>query len=481
MSRVVPAAGFVLLLLIQAVLGSGPARAETAPTAFQDAQTRVALVIGASTYRSVDPLANPLNDATAMAKTLKRLRFDVVEIFDPTVTDLEAGRAEFLQKAEGADIALLYYAGHAVQIDGRNYMLPIDATLEDAATVDTELFNVSRIVNAMDSRAKTKIVILDACRDNPFRARLEAIYAARGKSRSVGRGLATIDLGDALEGKADEGYNTFGSIIAFAAAPGATASDGAGSHSPYTNALLKYLETEGLEVGRMFRLAAADVLAATNGTQKPEYLVRLTDEVYFSRPQPAQCDFLAIAPYNGVGIPGVEFDDLKPLKAIKACEAALESEPDHPRYLHNLGRAYDAGGDFDTAVEFYRKSADLGYVPAISNLGVMNVNGQGTPQNFDEGVRLLKIAAKRGYHLAKVSLRSADFTQLFEAEEFRKLEEELARRGYFNGAPDGEYDDAAKAALADFQKDNDLSANGATLETLDRLGLLGIIPAYTLN
>src|SRR5690606_18277956 len=121
-----------------------------------------------------------------------------------------------------------------------------------------------------------------------------------------------------------------------------------------------------------------------------EYLVRLTDEVFFSRPQPSGWDYFAVAPYNQVGIPGVEFDAIKPARAIAACEEALTADPEHPRYLHNLGRAYDAAADYVRAVDYYQKSSERGYVPAFSTLGVMNINGQGTKQDFVKGVRLLK-------------------------------------------------------------------------------------------
>jgi tetratricopeptide (TPR) repeat protein len=333
----------------------------------------------------------------------------------------------------------------------------------------------------MDSRAKTKIVVLDACRNNPFVDQFRTIVHKSGERRDVGEGLARIDPPEKVEKLQSEGYNTYGSIIAFAAAPGATASDGMGDNSPYTTALLQQIERPGVEVGRMFRLAAAHVVQETEGGQKPEYLVRLTDEVFFSRPQPADCDYFAIAPYNQVGIPGVEFDAIKPARAIAACEEALEADADNPRYLHNLGRAFDAAALYSKAVEFYRRSAELGYVPALNNLGVMHINGQGTDQNFNEGIRLLKQARDRGYRLAKVGLRSADFTVLFENAEFKVLQSALKDGGFYSGAVDGDFGTGSQAALEAFQKARGLALNGATLETLDALGIVDVIPPYELN
>lgn len=471
----------IFALLLLTLTGATPALAQ--PGIFQDAGKRVALVIGASDYRHVQALANPSNDARIIAEALTALRFDVIRVDNPSRSELLQARLEFLERLDGSDIAFFYYAGHAIQIGNVNYLIPIDAELGMREDVAANFIDLSGIVNEMDQRAKTKIVVLDACRDNPFEAELAEALAGRPEAAGVKRGLAAIKRADVLA-KPDEegqGFNTYGSIIAFAAAPGTTATDGDGVNSPYTAALAVELAKPGVEVGQMFRAAAANVVRETDGVQQPEYLVRLTDEVYFSRPQPSDCDYFAVAPYNQVGIPGVEFDAIKPARAIAACEEALAADPGHPRYLHNLGRAYDAAADYDRAVDYYRKSSELGYVPALSTLGVMNINGQGTKQDFVEGVRLLKRAADLGYRLAKVGLRNQDFTVLFGTEEYKALQSALKHAGYYNGAIDGAFGKESKAALEAFQKAAALAANGATLETLDRLSLLNIIPHYDLN
>ncbi|OCW56682.1 caspase family protein [Hoeflea olei] len=478
MSRLLPLP-FVLLALVVAL--AAPARADTG--VFQDPGKRVALVVGAAAYREVTALENPANDARVIAEALEGLRFEVIHVQDPTRAEFMDARQRFLDRLAGSDIALFYYAGHAIQIGNVNYLIPVDAEFGTLATVNENFIDLSAIVNEMDARAKTKIVVLDACRDNPFEAELAEALAGTPDAGAVKRGLAVIKSGGPPEKPADEGegFNTYGSIIAFAAAPGTTATDGEGANSPYTAALATELAKPGVEVGQMFRAAAANVVRETGGQQQPEYLVRLTDEVYFSRPQPSDCDYFAIAPYNQVGIPGVEFDAIRPSRAIPACEEALANEPNHPRYLHNLGRAYDAAADYGKAVEYYRKSSELGYVPAYSTLGVMHINGQGTGQDFAEGVRLLKHAAQMGYRLAKVGLRNQDFTVLFEADQYKALQSALKRAGYYDGPIDGAFGKGSHAALEAFQKAEGLSLNGATLETLDRLSLLDIIPHYDLN
>ncbi|MCO6185954.1 caspase family protein [Rhizobium sp. L1K21] len=477
-----PAAGWLPWLLLAFVLTSifgSMARAED--NVFQDAGKRVALVIGISQYENAPSLVNPTNDAGLIAKTLRTLKFDVIEVIDPSLDNIAEARRTFVDRLEGSDIAFFYYAGHAVQIDNINYIVPRDALFDQPATIFTQLQAVTEIIDEMDRLAKTKLIVLDACRNNPFEEILETAFAEDSQGHSVGRGLAAIDRTANLEKPESSGFNTYGSVIAFAAAPGKTATDGEGGNSPYTAALAREMVRPGVEVGQMFRSAAANVVKATAGEQRPEYLVRLTDEVFLSRPQPSDCDYFAIAPFNQVGIPGVEFDKIKPSKAIPSCQDALAEEPDHPRFLHNLGRAYDAAAQYDKAVEYYKKSADLGYVPAFSTLGVMNINGQGTEQNFHEGVKLLKHAAGLGYRMAKLALRNQDFTVLFRKDEFKRLQAALKTEGYYDGPVDGDFGPKSLAALRSFQDAHQLAANGGTLETLDALNLIDAIPHYELN
>ncbi len=465
---------FALLCLLLAA----PALAQE--SVFQDAGKRVALVIGVSDYTHVAPLRNPGKDAALMADALQKLRFEVVHVADPKHADFAAQSAAFIDKLEGADIAVLYYAGHAIQVDGMNHLVPADAQLSTLDSIDTQLVSLASIVNAMDQKAKTKVIVLDACRNNPFEETLAQAIQQSGAKRQLGTGLAAVSEAAPASKPEAEGFNTYGSIIAFSAAPGTVATDGEGDNSPYTAALASELVKPGVELGQVFRVAAANVVRETQGEQKPEFLVRLTDEVYFSRPEPSDCDYFAIAPFNQVGIAGVEFDKISPARAIPACEQALLTQPGHPRFTHNLGRAHDAAGNYDKAVEYYRVSAEQGYSPAISTLGVMHINGQGTKQDFEEGVRLLKQASALGYRLAKVALRNQDFTQIFTRKEYQALQQALKDRGFYKGTTDGDFGAASKKALEAYQTAEGLTQAGGTLETLDRLGLVKIIPNYEL-
>ncbi|SON54556.1 His-Xaa-Ser repeat protein HxsA [Hartmannibacter diazotrophicus] len=467
----------VSALFVLAFAASQGAMAKS--SAFQDDQKRLALVIGVSAYESVPALPNPKNDAEAVAAAFGRLDFEVIKTVDPSRDDLEATLAKFRSSLEGADIAVLYYAGHSIQVDGKNYIIPVDARFEEPEDFGRYLFAVEELTKLMDEKAAVRIAILDACRDNPFLVSAQEIAKTSDTKRSINAGLANISGPETIETEAQD--EVYGSVIAYAASSGRTASDGEGEHSPYTRAFLEHVEKPGLEIGQMFRNIASSVIKETDNTQHPEYLVRLTNEVYFRVPEPSECDFLAAAPFNSIGVTGVDFERIDADKAIPACEAALKDDPKHPRLLYNLGRALDAKGRFEEAVKLYRQSSDLGYPAATSSLGVMYVNGQGIDQDFAEGVALLKKAKALGSRTARISLAAADFSVLFEAPETTALQERLKKEGLYKGPLDGDYGAKTQAALRSYQSLMSLRKNGATLETLDSLGLVDIIPHYELN
>lgn len=438
---------------------------------------KVAWVIGIGAYEETTPLVNPENDASAMADALRALDFNVVETLHPNSEALRRDEAQFVNLLFDADVAMLYYAGHSIQVNSENYILPTDSDFGTLERFRAQTMGVSGILTKMDRLAKMKIVVLDACRDNPF---AEQLADATGDPQLT-RGLAPITslVTDADLAAAET--DVYGTIVAYAAAPGRTALDGEGQNSPYTKALLSRLHEPGLEVGRLFRQVAADVIAESKGQQRPEYLVKLTDEFYFRNIEPHQCDYLAAEPINNLSIPGVEFDLLQTDKAIAACSDALADTPEHARYSHNLARALDAAGRYADSIPHYRVAAAQGYVHALNNLGVMHVNGQGVEQDFVEGTRLLNEARGRGHVQARVNLQGTDFSVLMSGAEFRPIQEKLSALGHYNGPIDGDFGKGSKAALAAYQKANGFLKNGLTLETLDALDLLHIIPNFVLQ
>ena len=201
------------------------------------ADKRVALVIGNSAYQKVTRLTNPGNDSGVMAETLKNAGFDVVDLKrDLNVNQMRRTLREFSDRVRDADVAVVYYAGHGMEIDGTNYLIPVDAVLERDLDAFDEAIPLDRILAVIEPARQLRLVILDACRDNPFNETMKRTIG----SRAVGRGLAKVE---------PSSPNT---LIAFAAKAGSTASDGDSKNSPFTAALVKYLPKPGLDLRKAF-------------------------------------------------------------------------------------------------------------------------------------------------------------------------------------------------------------------------------------
>jgi uncharacterized caspase-like protein len=218
------------------------------------AEKRVALVLGNSAYQNVPPLTNPVNDAALMADTFKKAGFDVVELKQNlTVQETRRVLRDFADKSNDADIAVIYYAGHGIEVDGGNYLIPVDAKLERDDDVYDEAFSLDRILATVEPAKRLRLVILDACRDNPFAQKMKKTLA----TRAIGRGLAKVEPASP---------NT---LIAYSAKAGSTAQDGLGKDSPFTAALANHLTTPGLDIRRAFGFVRDDVLKTTNNRQEP--------------------------------------------------------------------------------------------------------------------------------------------------------------------------------------------------------------------
>lgn len=218
------------------------------------AERRVALVIGMSKYQQVPRLANPSRDAEAIASLFRKAGFDLVDNErDLGISELRRVIREFSELSQNADVAVVYYAGHGIEVDGINYLVPTDAKLLSDFDVEDETVSLDRILKALEATKRLRLIILDACRDNPFNRTMKRSIA----SRSVGRGLAKVEptMSDTL--------------IAFAAKAGAVASDGEGQNSPFAAALVKYLAEPGLDLRLAFGRVRDDVLKSTANRQEP--------------------------------------------------------------------------------------------------------------------------------------------------------------------------------------------------------------------
>src|SRR5215467_4293362 len=236
------------LVLILTVLG-------TASSAL--AQKRVALVIGNGTYTKVARLDNPKNDAAAMEAMFKAAAFtSVVRLNDLGVAAMKRALRDFSDTAQDADIAVVFYAGHGIEVAGVNYLIPIDAVLERDIDVQDEAVPLDRINQVLEPVKRLRLIILDACRDNPFARSMRRTIA----TRSVRSGYGEIDERSLLP-------NT---LVAYAQRAGFTAEDGVGSsNSPYTTALIKHLPTPGLDIELALRRVRDEVLRATKNKQEP--------------------------------------------------------------------------------------------------------------------------------------------------------------------------------------------------------------------
>ncbi len=231
-------------------------------------ERRVALVIGNSAYRAAPALPNARRDAGTIADALRRVGFQAVTLEnDVSKEKLVDMMRSFAHEAEQADWAVIYYAGHGIEVGGINYLIPVDARLQTDRDVQFEALPLDQALSAVEGARKLRIILLDACRENPFARQMRRTVA----SRSIGRGLARVE---------PDG----GTLVAYAAKHGEVALDGDGANSPFVTALVRHLATPGLEINKLFRLVRDDVLAATDRKQEPFVYGSLPGEDFFFIP-----------------------------------------------------------------------------------------------------------------------------------------------------------------------------------------------------
>jgi uncharacterized caspase-like protein len=231
-----------------------------------DPGRRIALVIGNSGYKLVGELPNPRRDAALVAASLKADGFEVTLITDASRQQMVDALRLFRDQADSADWAVVYYAGHGIEIGGTNFLVPVDAHLRSDVDAPDEAIPLDRIMDTVSGAKKLKLVVLDACRDNPFTRTMKRSIAFR----SVSRGLASVR---------PEG----GVLVVYAAEDGQVAEDGDGKQSPFSEAFVRYLAEPGLEINKLFRLVTADVLKSTGNRQRPYQYGSLpgAEDLYF--------------------------------------------------------------------------------------------------------------------------------------------------------------------------------------------------------
>ena len=379
-SLVVAVVAFVVLAVPAVVLADG----------------RVALVVGNSTYAHIGRLPNPDNDARDMSAALRRLGFEVTTELDADRVELTEALRAFTRQSAGADVSLVFYAGHGIEMDGVNYLVPVDARLERDVDVRFETVTVDDLL-VSTSGASLRLVLLDACRNNPLARSMQRTAAFRSVS-----GGSFADLNEDLLG--DE------TLVAYAAAAGTTAADGRGRNSPYTAALLSHLETP-LEIGLLFRRVRAQVLAATNGAQRPHEYHSLVGEHYLTRTLATGTSVTVSPAAPATPAPAdpsrpdpVEIDVTHlPIAALRELaeggDAGAQTE---------LGERYEDGRgvvqDYAVAVFWFRRAAEQGNAAGQAPLGFMYGTGRGVAQDDVEAVRWFRRAAGQGNARAQDNL-----------------------------------------------------------------------------
>lgn len=361
---------------------------------------RVALVVGVGQYRNVPALENPKNDARLIADTLRRLGFVLVgggPRLDLDKPSFDQAIQAFGNELVGAEIGLFYYAGHGLQVQGTNWLVPTGANPAKSQDLDFQMVDLGLVLRQMEgSGTRLNILILDACRNNPFGNR--GMRAAEG-------GLAQM--------RAPEG-----TLIAYATQPGNVALDGASGSSPFSSALARALSQPGLDVFRLFNQVGVDVKRATGGQQQPWLSSSPIDGDFFFMPSSEP-----LAPPSAVlarsGDPAKPMRDPvparpDPMRAVQEGEAA-ESRNDfatafawynRAASLGSRDAAFDLGWlyqkglgrppDSTQAAQWYRRAAEAGHAMAANNLGVLYKNGMGVERDYSEALRWYRFAAEAG-------------------------------------------------------------------------------------
>lgn len=434
----------------------------TACAAAAQAADKVALLIGNAAYSNVGKLANPLNDVRLIEASLQSHGFAVTRIEDQTLTQMNRALRNFRAKADAADVAMVYYAGHGIEIGGVNYLIPTDAELTDERDASVEALSTTAILRQISGAARLKLMVLDACRDNPFAKRM--IRAKRG--RNIGRGLArtTVTAPDTL--------------IAYAAAAGEVTPDGpAGGNSPFSAAFAKALQGPQRDVRQLFG-AVRDIMRAEVAGAEPFVYTSLGGANHFIQnasapvaPKPVpgnnpakdyelaerigsaaawqaflarhgekqgfyvslaraalqklenasvvaeapkprvsaasvtECDRLAAHPLDGDSITeGQWFSQIDANSAIKACKAAVAEHPDVARLEFQLGRSFDKAEQFAQALKWYHGAVARGSAIAMHNIGKQHQLGRGLPKNDATAVDWYKKSAEAGSATGMTSL-----------------------------------------------------------------------------
>jgi TPR repeat protein len=392
-----------------------------------EAERRVALIIGVSNYTTIAPLKNTLNDGDLMAETLNSLDFDVIQLENPSLFEMRSTLKTFSFSAETADIALVYFAGHGLEFGGQNYLLPRDSEATSPSAAAAGSLSLDTVLEAVNGARQLRIVILDSCRTNPFSgngdASTEAIIAKVETSENSDGGLPQTVRG--LAGLAEPSPDR-GTLVAFAAEAGWAALDGSGSNSPYTLALAENLKAADVEIGLVFRRVRDSVLKASGNRQVPHTYGSLSGNPYFlagratdlnlledenrksawARLDVEQVHQLEALAFDGderalMGLAYMRLDPnaerFDPESAVKLLTQAADFGA--PEAMYELGRLYETGigtpQNTSRGLELYEQAANLDFADAINDLGFLTFQGGlGVTKNVPKALKYFERAAE---------------------------------------------------------------------------------------
>ena len=465
---------------------------------------RLALIFGMANYQSITDLSNTHSDAIAISDTLSSIGFKVSTHLDLGGDEMRQVLQEFATTSETADLALIYFAGHGVEVQGENYFIPVDAQVGSNRDVQAQALTLTDFLDAVDRARKMRIVILDSCRDNPFGDMISASSSANGEqatdTRGGGGGLAPANPDR-------------GTLVAYAARDGQVAFDGLGGNSPYAQALIEKLPRKDLEISLMFRQVRDRVLQTTGNQQEPHtygsltgvpfYLAGTSEEdtrIASSDPRVAwaslradQATQLAALAKTGdtrslLGLAYIrlnpEGSTFAPTEAFELLSQAARTGSAEAQY--ELAKLFEQGigtqPDAARALNLYRQAADQDFADAINDLGFLTYQGGlGLRQDPDAALKLFERAAdlrhpQAMYNFAaliddgliptKGSQESAEYLYqalrtgstdvlqilterptMFTATTRRALQKILAENAHYNGAIDGDFGNGTKRGL----------------------------------
>jgi hypothetical protein len=473
----------------------------TSATRAEVGSDRVALVIGMANYESVSALKNTVNDARALADTLTEIGFEVEELIDSPRADVVAALDAFAFRAETADLALIYFAGHGVSVQGTTFLIPTDARIAAAQDIVTETFTLDDLLTAVDGARKMRIVVLDSCRDNPFPGVIDL------RSPEVAEGMTTGSGG--LAAPSPER----GTLVAYAARDGAVALDGNGENSPFNIALRNNLAEPGIEISLMFRKVRDDVLAMTGNLQEPATYGSLPGVPFYLAGSPETRDELSVADLaeawsklgpdqeiqlaalaeagdtrSMFGLALSKLDPKSPSYDPAGGAALLEKSAaaGSPEAQFRLARLYERGvgvdEDLAKALELYQQAAAQDYPDAVNEIGFFYFNGAlGLPLDQQKALESFRRAADLKHPEAMFNVASfaddglvpglgpqdaagylyqalrggsrdvlnalLEQSDSFKVETRRALQAELAKNGLYEGPLDGDFGPGTRRSI----------------------------------